>query len=396
MNHIRSLKTIPTKIPATIGYYAALFAFGLASAVLGPALPALAENSGVALGDTGVLFTTRGIGFLLGSLAAGRGYDSWKGHPLLSVALILTAVSLVFTPLAGQFWQLNFLMFATGFTSSNLLVGSNTLLIWLHRERVGPWLNGMHFVNGIGLFVAPLILSQLLIKTGRINGAFYLLAALCALFAVVVLLSPSPSIPTQENETASPQPRLDWRIYMPLALVFLLYVGAEVGFGGWIFSFVVASDVASEAVAGAINATFFGAFTLGRLFAIPLTSRFSNRQLLQANYIGSLLSLVLLLLKPDSIITVTIATAGLGLSLASTFPVLMAFVGKHLNLSGRINGALFAVTAVGAMLIPWLMGLLFASYGGVGMMLVVFGTVLLGLASFNVVLVRLTRSALTA
>ena len=393
----RSIQTTRTKLPPTIGYYAAFFAFGLASAVMGPALPALAQNASVPLADTGMFFTTRGIGFLLGSLAAGRSYDSWRGNPVLSSALLLTSLSLVLTPLVEQFWQLNVLMFLTGFTTSNLLVGCNTLLIWLHREQVGPWLNGMHFVNGIGSFVAPLILTQLLVKTGRINSAFYLLAILCTLFAISVLFTYSPAIPTQApDKTTSPQRQIDNTIIIPLALVFLLYVGTEVGFGGWIFSFVVESETASEAVAGVINAIFFGAFTLGRLFAIPLTTRFANRQLLFANYVGSLLSLILLLFKSDSIVMVSIASAGLGLSMASTFPVLMTFAGKHLTLNGRINGALFAVTAIGAMLIPWLMGRLFAAYGGIGMMLVVFGAVLLGLLFFQVVLIRLRLTAFQA
>jgi fucose permease len=384
------------KLLPTSGYYAAFFMFGVVSAVLGPALPTLAENSGVSPGETGVLFTTRGIGFLLGSLAGGRMYDRLRGHPAMAAALLVTALATVLTPLANQFWQLNLLMFVIGFSTSHLMVGCNTLLIWVQAERVGPWLNGMHFVNGIGSFVAPLVFTALLLRTGRIHPTFYLAAALALIIAAGLLFVTSPTVPVDERAAAGEKPAVDWPLLLLLALMFLLYVGVEVGFGGWIYTYIVEAAGANEAVAGRINASFYGLFTLGRLLAIPLAVRFANRQLLLVNYAGSLASLIILLLWPDSLAALTVGTAGLGLFLASTFPVLMAFVGKHLRLTGQINGALFAVTAIGAMLVPWLMGLLFDTRGGSAMMLVVLGAVALGLLTFFFVLSRVRWLSLQA
>ena len=384
------------KLSPTIGYYAAFFMFGVVSAVLGPALPTLAENSGVSPGETGVFFTTRGIGFLLGSLAGGRMYDRLRGHPAMAVALLVTALATVLTPLATQFWQLNLLMFVIGFSTSHLMVGCNTLLIWVQAERVGPWLNGMHFVNGIGSFVAPLVFTALLLRTGRIHPTFYLVAALALIIAAGILFVASPAVPVDERAAAGDKPAVDWPLLLLLALMFLLYVGVEVGFGGWIYTYIIEAAGASEAAAGRINASFYGLFTVGRMLAIPMAVRFANRQLLLVNYAGSLVSLTILLLWPDSLTALTFGTAGLGLFLASTFPVLMAFVGKHLRLTGQINGALFAVTAVGAMLVPWLMGLMFDTRGGSAMMWVVLGAVALGLLTFFFVLGRVRWVSLQA
>ena len=384
------------KLLPTIGYYAAFFLFGVVSAIVGPALPTLAANGGVELGATGVFFTTRGIGFLLGSLAGGRAYDRLRGHPVMAAALLATALVMVLTPLANQFWQLNLLMFLMGFSTSKLLVGCNTLLIWVQRERVASWLNGMHFINGIGSFIAPLVFTGLLAQTGRIHLSFYLVAGFTLILAVAIRLIASPAIGSAEAADETATAKLDWPLILLLALVFLLYVGTEVGFGGWIYSYIVTATGAAETVAGQINASFYGLFTLGRLSAIPLAVRFANRQLLQVNYLGSLVSLAILLLWPDSLLALTVGTAGLGLFLASTFPVLMAFVGKHMRLTGQINGAFFAVTAIGAMLIPWLMGRMFASRGGSAMMLVVLGAVVLGWLTFLLALRRVRPAALQA
>ncbi len=52
-------------------------------------------------------------------------------------------------------------------------------------------------------------------------------------------------------------------------LFFFLYVGAEVGFGGWIFTYAVALDLGSETAAAYLTSAFWGALTFGRLLTIP-------------------------------------------------------------------------------------------------------------------------------
>jgi hypothetical protein len=36
-------------------------------------------------------------------------------------------------------------IFALGMAEGALDVGGNTLLVWVHQEKVGPFMNGLHF-----------------------------------------------------------------------------------------------------------------------------------------------------------------------------------------------------------------------------------------------------------
>ena len=76
----------------TFGYYLLFICLGLDTAVLGPTLPALADQTSSPLGRMGLLFLVGSIGYTLGTMVSGRVYDRVRGHPVLGIAQILAAV----------------------------------------------------------------------------------------------------------------------------------------------------------------------------------------------------------------------------------------------------------------------------------------------------------------
>ena len=63
-------------------------------------------------------------------------------------------------PLVSWFWLLLLVVLSLGTAQGTLDVGGNTLLMWGHREKIGPFMNGLHFVFGIGAFLSPIIIAQ--------------------------------------------------------------------------------------------------------------------------------------------------------------------------------------------------------------------------------------------
>ena len=68
-------------------------------AVLGPTLPALAEQTGAELGEISFLFTARSLGYIVGALLGGRLLDRLRGHPVLALSLGVMALALGIVPL---------------------------------------------------------------------------------------------------------------------------------------------------------------------------------------------------------------------------------------------------------------------------------------------------------
>jgi FHS family Na+ dependent glucose MFS transporter 1 len=148
-----------------------------------------------------------------------------------------------------------------------------------------------------------------------------------------------------------------------IGIFFLLYVGAEVGFGGWIFTYVITLDLMNETLAAYVTSAFWGALTIGRLLSIPLAARFRPVVILFNSLAGSLLSMGIMLLWSNSSVAIWVGTFGLGVSMASIFPTMLSFSGRHMTITGQVTGWFFVGASLGGMSLPWLIGQFFESIG---------------------------------
>ena len=182
------------RVSQTIGYYTAFAALGMVGASLGPTLPGLAEHTQTQISEISLLFTARSLGFLLGSFFGGRLYDRSPGHPLMAVVLIIMAVMMALAPLISLLWLLAAALLIVGVAEGTLDVGGNTLLIWVHRHKVGPFMNGLHFFFGAGAFLSPIIMAQTMLISDDITWAYWVLASLMLPVIVWLLRLPSPTV----------------------------------------------------------------------------------------------------------------------------------------------------------------------------------------------------------
>ena len=336
------------------GYYAGFIALGLVSAVLGPTLPGLAENTHTPLGDMGFLFSARSLGYLLGSRQAGRLYDRGAGHRLMAGVILAMMLVLALVPLLPRLWMLVAALLLLGLFDASFDVGGNTLLVWVHGERVGPFMNGLHFFFGLGAFLSPVVVAQAILWGGDIRWAYWCLALLVLPAAIWVARWPSPA--PQKSDDARMGGRANIWIVGAVALFFFLYVGAEVSYGGWVFTYARARSALSEASAAYLTSAFWGALTLGRLVSIPMASHFPPRAVLSGDLAGCLLCLGAMLLFPTTSLVLWACSFGFGLFMASIFPTMITLAQRRLTITGDITGWFFIGAGLGGAGLPWLIG----------------------------------------
>jgi FHS family Na+ dependent glucose MFS transporter 1 len=358
----------PNKLASTAGYYAAFVSLGLVASSLGPTLLGLAENTQTLVREISFLFTARALGYMLGSLLGGRLYDRLSGHKVMTLALIAMAVMMTLTPMMSILWSLTLVLLLLGVGEGMLDVGGNTLLVWLYRHKVGPYMNALHFFFGVGAFFGPIIIAQVTSSSGGITWAYWVLALLVLPSALWLFRLPSP--PSQRADADTPARRLNYLLLALLAGFFFLFVGAEVGFGGWIFTFAVSLDLADTTSAAYLTSAFWGALTVGRLLAIPLTARFRPRIILFSDLFGCLLSVGLILVWPESLIAIWLGTFGMGVSMASMFPVTLSLAERRIAITGKVTGIFLVGASLGSMSIPWLIGQFFDLVGPWVMMVI--------------------------
>lgn len=363
-------------IRQTIGYFAAYFMLGAIIASLGPTLPGLTENVGVTVATMGMVFSTRSFGYLSGALLGGTFFDRFKGHLILGFFAIVSAIALAWVPIVSVFALLAALMFVIGLTQGGTDVGCNTQLAWVHKGKVGPQINAMFFVAGLGSFAIPLLLGKLSLAWG-----YSLLALALIPVAVWLLTTPSPHIgnPLHENEITLPTRPVLIVLFMLLAFI---YTGAEVSYGGWIFTYFNASNLGNDSAAYQINSLFYLAITLGRLISIPLAARVKSQWMIWG-YLGcAAFCIALMTIFPAQPWNIWTGTVGLGLSTAAIFPTTFTYVKTRTHLSGQQTGLVWASGSFGAMLLPWLIGQGIDVQGPASMMVILLISWMLALGLF--------------
>lgn len=354
------------KLAPTAGYYAAFLALGLMGAVIGPTLPGLAHQTGSQVSDLGILFTARSLGYFGGVLSGGRLYDNRPGHPLIGLMLLICASLMALIPFLPYLWLLMVGLLLMGLAEGVIDVGGNTLLVWLHGADVGPYMNGLHFCFGAGSFIAPVVVAQLV----DLTWSYGFLALLILPGSWWLWQQPSPSGPQPTTDETTAQ--TDYRLVSLIGLFFFLYVGAEIGFGGWIFTYALAVNLpplnlgwppfeglTTHTSAAYLTAAFWGSFTLARLLTIPLATKLRPRTLLLVSLLGCLFHLSLVLWWPHQVEIVWWTTVGLGCSMAAIFPTILSLAARHMTITARASSGFFAGASLGGMTLPWLFGQLF-------------------------------------
>jgi FHS family Na+ dependent glucose MFS transporter 1 len=365
------------KYSTTATYYLAFILLGMTLAAQGTTLLKLAEHTSSEINEISWIFFFGALGYLIGSYISGRLYDRLPGHQLMSAMLVLMGIIIIFVPLATSLWVLIGILIVLGFATGALDVGCNALMLWLHNEKVAPFMSGLHAFFGVGTFVAPLINERVLSSTGDIHWTYWIfsIAAFPIAFLIWRLPSPQPrAVPAEHKNSALPM--------LPIAIMvvcFILYVGAEVSYGNWIYAYAVKMGLYSEVTANFLTSAFWGFFTVGRLISIWISTRLRPLTILYLDFVGCLLSMGLMVLFRDSALALRVGSSLLGISFASIFPTFITLAEERIHVTGTITGWFLVGGSLGGMIIPVLIGQAFDRFGPGTMITIVLATIVFNL-----------------
>jgi fucose permease len=359
----------------TATYFAAFIALGLTVGSLGPTLPSLAEQTHVGLAAISYLFTARSMGYVLGAVRGGRMFDRHAGNRVMAVMLFAMSLMMTVVPLVPKLWLLLIVMLILGAAEAALDVGGNTLLARVHGNRVAPFMSAMHSFFGVGALIAPIVVAQTALLSYSTTTSYFVIAALLLPIAAYIFRLPSPTA----AKTIKPDvpAAADRGLVFLIALFLFLYVGAEVSFAGWIFTYSIKLNLSSARTAAYLTSLFWGSLTSGRMLMITAAARFKAGTILMSSLAGCLLSIGLMVISPHLFAGVLIGTAGLGLSMASIFPTTLSYAGQRIRMTGQLMGWIVLGSSVGAMVVPLIIGQFFQSLGPEVLMTVI-GIILLG------------------
>nr|XP_055186487.1 sodium-dependent glucose transporter 1 [Nyctereutes procyonoides] len=373
---------------------------GMSVAILGPTFQDLATNVNRNISSLSLIFVGRAFGFLSGSVIGGILLDNMNHFLLLGMSMLATTVGLYLVPFCKTAVLLIIMMSVFGVSIGILDTGGNVLILAIWGDKGAPHMQALHFSFALGAFLAPL-LAKLALGTTTVSAANHteadsnhsalnqsseadseslfrvpdnmnLLWAyaiigtyifVVSLFFFALLFKKSSR---QEKAKASAQRSRRAKYHNALLcllfLFFFFYVGAEVTYGSYVFSFATTHAGMKESEAALLNSVFWGTFAACRGLAIFFATCLLPGTMIVLSNIGSLASSLLLVLFDKSPVCLWIATSVYGASMATTFPSGVSWIEQYTTIHGK-SAAFFVVgAALGEMAIPAVIGILQGQY----------------------------------
>jgi len=380
----------------TILILLAFLALGLSDAVRGPTLLDLKDLVNADIGRISFIFLLFSIGSLIGCLVAGFILDFLPKHRYLILCLTLCTIGLssILLPRCTTISLMYVVSFFAGFGSGALDTGCNVLIldIWTGGES-GPYMHSLHFVFGIGAFVAPVLAKPFLlnvstsdvhgnlkedepslynsssrnstIEVGQsgsvwtiqtlysIIGSYSFLVAFGFLFYYILDLKThsnhkdNTSDQNQENKTNQDRDKCN-KILLTciISLFFFFYVGMEVTYGTFVSTFGVESALGLSRQQGSdITAIFWGSFAVMRGIAIVAAIWVVPSIIMAASFLCCMVgSICLAIWGQSSIIFLQVGTGALGVGAASIYATGLLWFEQRVAVTNKI-GALFVLSA---------------------------------------------------
>ena len=340
-----------------------MLAFGIVLTTLGAVLPSVIERFGIDTAVAGSLFLLMTFGILLGSVVFGPIVDRNGYQGMLLRATALIAIGIIGIAFAPSMAWLRVAVAVVGFGGGIINGGTNALVADVSADGRTAGLSLLGVFFGVGAVGVPFVLGSLL---GTVSYSA-IIAAVGALVAIPFAITAATPFPAPKQPQGFPlaaaRRLLGDPVLLLMGLMLFLESGMEITVGGWTATFFRDELRISERRALVYLSLYWFGMMLARLALGSVLKRAAPvRVLLGCIAVGLAGALTLILARDASVAALGVFLLGVGF--AATFPVVLGFVGdRYAELSGTAFSIVIVMALTGGMLLPWLTGVLGATYG---------------------------------
>lgn len=303
-----------------------------------------------------MVFTFRGIGLMLASLGIGEIGDRYLPHRIIAVSFLLVAATSLLAVYIEEVIPTAITFFFSAVGCAGVGVISQLSIVEVHGSRVDPWMQFLHFCFGVGALISPMLFATI----GSTSYIVFGFASLTMVAPMLCVHSPAIHKKAEERQESKRLQDMPPKLNKIIMVAFLIYVGVEVAYGGWIATYATITEIGTSEQAAYSSSIFWGAISLGRLLAVPFAVRYPTSSQLRTLICSSIASMLLasfLIMLGLKWLTVYLCSALFGLAISAIFPLLMSmptFLG--FKLTARMSSNYVVAAAVGESLIPALLG----------------------------------------
>jgi fucose permease len=367
--------------------YAAMVVLGVNVGWLGPFLAQISHTINASLDRTGLILSAIAAGYFIALPAAGEIGHRRGPHFLLTLTMGLDTIGFLLLAMASTLASCMWAAVVIGFGQCGIDVASNALVADLNRDHLAATLNYLHMMFGVGAMFGPAIdgfaLANHMGYGPTFIGGAFVSAAIGAALWITPRVEFVRAIEGKENLRALLVHPLIWAI----SAVLFLYVGAEVGIGAWLYSYLRSAVVPlAIPTASAAVSVYWAGLIFGRLLSGAIAHRISARRLAAIGAIVSAMALLALVGTSSAPILAYPVVGLIGFGFGPIFPNMIAvgaerFPARVASMTSIVAGG----AALGGVALPWAMGLMLVTRGRVASI----GTALVATIAMLAVLIGL-------
>ncbi len=383
------LRTSRARFPAALAIvFVAFVVLGFPDGVIGTIWPTQRADMGLAIGDLAWIVTGYTIGYTGGSVTSGHVTARWGTSVGMLLALVSSFFGLIGFGLAPNLSSLMLVAVVVGGGAGMLDPIVNA---WVSLRHSAGAMGFLHAFFGFGAALGPPFATTALAGGISWRGVFVILGlAQVGLFALVWTRRRDFDTETlhEKHAGAADAHHAATRLLVLTLVWFFLIVGLEVSVSSWAFSLLFEERGVADGTAALWMASFWGAFTAGRVLLGVLGDRMRPEVALWVSVAMAAGGAALMWARPSGLpVGISLPILGAGISLLFPLMVLVTPTWLGPSRAAVATGYQFGAASLGAVVFSILIGQLAEALS-----LEVLGPVLFSMAVASGLLLYVTRA----
>ncbi len=324
---------------------------GVASGLLNIAWTYMQATFDVSHNSLAALAPAAMLGGLIAAFLSGTVIGRFSLAPVLVGGMAFAGIGLLGYSIAPIWIILLAVAFVTSIGKGTIDAALNNFVSVNYGASEMNWL---HAAWGIGLTIAPNVVTFFVIEQGGgWQSSYVLIGALVLLLGLVILLSlPLWRFKDARGDKDKPSRRtpMTETLRQPIVLIgllfFFLYGGVEIGTGQLANTLLIESRGLPQTVASDWVSAYWGSFTVGRILMGLLAMRLGDRALLNFCFASSALGATLLFANLHEIMSLA-GLLGIGFGMSAIFPILILQTNERVGRRHAANAIGFQVGCAG-------------------------------------------------
>lgn len=356
-----------SRLLITGSLYLLIFTFALSFTIAGPLIPEFMRQFGLSNAQGGLVPAFQGLGGLA-ALAVGAFFsDKVKKSTLIILSFCVYGLAVTSVSFLRTYALIVGMFFVIGASTRILDAMINASVSELNSHKRGFYISLLHATFGLGALTSPMIANVLLNAGTPVDTIFVYLGLVCFFTFLPFLffhfkLPKHESIPVRIQATGI-GPLIKNGRFLLLCSIMFVYIGLSSGISTWIPSYMVKSLHADKLISTVPVSLFWAGIVIGRLAYSVLNEKkyIKKLQIASILFSGTVFILAVVLAVPW---TIGVGCGLLGLSASMLAPFSISTAGIFFpNKIGSATSFLLMSTAIGQMLVPWLMGIFIDAAG---------------------------------